>query len=153
MEVISYLIDSNSPYFLLTDICNTLQGVFIFILFVCNRRVFNLIKKRFVYLIKPDTFSNLSISNLTAIDSTSFLFLDGWVVAINQCRTKRMHRIVSQPVMCDSIIWQQRNSEWITWDSRSIKWLNSHQSQNICKILRYRLNKDLFVSTLFWFIS
>ncbi|XP_055296031.1 G-protein coupled receptor Mth2-like isoform X2 [Sitodiplosis mosellana] len=50
MEVVSYLIDSNSPYFLLTDICNTLQGVFIFILFVCNRRVLRFIKERWLSL-------------------------------------------------------------------------------------------------------
>lgn len=48
MEVISLM--SNSPIFLLTDICNTLQGVFIFILFVMTRRVLRLIKERFVFI-------------------------------------------------------------------------------------------------------
>ncbi|XP_031617281.1 G-protein coupled receptor Mth2-like [Contarinia nasturtii] len=46
MEVVSYLIDPKSEFFMLTDICNTLQGLFIFILFVVNRRVFGLLKER-----------------------------------------------------------------------------------------------------------
>lgn len=48
MEAVSYFVASASPYFMLTDILNTLQGLFIFILFVLNRRVLNLVKQRFV---------------------------------------------------------------------------------------------------------
>lgn len=50
MEGISFLISKNSDFFLLTDICNTIQGVLIFVLFVMKRRVLRLIKKRFVYI-------------------------------------------------------------------------------------------------------
>lgn len=49
MEIISYLAvgDKNTPYFMITDVFNTLQGVVIFIIFVLNGRVLGLIKKRF----------------------------------------------------------------------------------------------------------
>lgn len=50
MEGISFLISPESDFFLLTDICNTIQGLLIFVLFVMKRRVLRLIKKRFVYV-------------------------------------------------------------------------------------------------------
>lgn len=50
MEGVSFLISPESNFFLLTDICNTIQGVLIFVLFVMKRRVLRLIKKRFVYV-------------------------------------------------------------------------------------------------------
>lgn len=50
MEAISFFISAESDFFLLTDICNTIQGVLIFVLFVMKRRIFRLIKKRFVYM-------------------------------------------------------------------------------------------------------
>lgn len=50
MEVISWAIGPESNFFYLTDICNTVQGVIIFVLFVLKRHVFRLIKKRFVFL-------------------------------------------------------------------------------------------------------
>lgn len=50
MEAISFLISRTSNVFLLTDTCNTIQGVLIFVLFVLKRRVLRLIKKRFVYI-------------------------------------------------------------------------------------------------------
>lgn len=50
MEGISFLISPENDLFLLTDICNTSQGVLIFVLFVMKRRVLRLIKKRFVFI-------------------------------------------------------------------------------------------------------
>lgn len=50
MELISFLISPKSPFFLITDLCNTLHGVFIFILFVVKRQMFRLIMERFVLL-------------------------------------------------------------------------------------------------------
>lgn len=50
MEGVSFLISPESNFFLLTDTCNTIQGVLIFVLFVMKKRVLRLIKKRFVYV-------------------------------------------------------------------------------------------------------
>lgn len=63
MEIISFLISPQSNFFLLTDICNSIQGVLIFVLFVMKRRVLRLIKKRFV----------LSTSCSWCITSSSYL--------------------------------------------------------------------------------
>lgn len=51
MEVISFFISRDAMAFIVTDICNSVQGVVIFALFVLKRRVFKLIKNRFVDLI------------------------------------------------------------------------------------------------------
>ena len=51
MESISFLIDSKNIYFFFFDMWNCLQGVLIFAFMVCKRRVFELIKKRFVIMI------------------------------------------------------------------------------------------------------
>lgn len=48
MEGVSYFVSHDSLCFLLTDIWNCSQGIFIFILFVLKRRVLRLMKKRFV---------------------------------------------------------------------------------------------------------
>lgn len=47
MEAISF-VSPDSTFFMITDILNALLGVIIFMLFVLNRRVMHLIKKRFV---------------------------------------------------------------------------------------------------------
>lgn len=46
MDAIAF-ISPNNVVFLIADICNALQGVFIFILFVMKRRVLDLIQQRF----------------------------------------------------------------------------------------------------------
>lgn len=51
MEAISFFISRDSMLFIIFDLCNTIQGVVIFILFVLKRRIFKLIKNRFVDLI------------------------------------------------------------------------------------------------------
>lgn len=97
MEVISYLIASDSPYFMLTDICNTLQGVLIFILFVLNRRVLGLVKERYVIdNIRYFIFDLIQINQFLL-----FMDLDGEIGVAKQFGMKIMHRIVLQPHMCD----------------------------------------------------
>lgn len=68
MEVISFFISKDAEYFLLTDICNTIQGVLIFFLFVLKRRVLRLIKKRFVlngcFVSDRHTFTSFLSSHL-----------------------------------------------------------------------------------------
>lgn len=49
MEAIGF-ISPNSNFFAITDVLNTLLGVIIFVLFVLNRRVLHLLKKRLVYM-------------------------------------------------------------------------------------------------------
>lgn len=53
LEVISFLIAPTSNFFLVIDICNSLQGVFIFILFILRPRVLRLIRYRQVNLPRP----------------------------------------------------------------------------------------------------
>lgn len=48
MEAVSWMIAPESKFFYLTDICNTIQGVVIFVLFVLKKRVLRLMRKRFV---------------------------------------------------------------------------------------------------------
>lgn len=48
MESISFFVDISTIYFFIFDVWNCLQGVLIFVFMVCKRRVFRLIKKRFV---------------------------------------------------------------------------------------------------------
>lgn len=50
LEVVSFLIAPSSTAFLFSDIWNTLQGMFIFILLVLRRRVLRLIKERFLFV-------------------------------------------------------------------------------------------------------
>lgn len=50
LEVISFLVAHNSLLFIVSDVWNCLQGVFIFVLFVMKRRVNRLIKERLVKL-------------------------------------------------------------------------------------------------------
>lgn len=54
LEVISFLVAADSLIFMAGDMWNTLQGVFIFILFIMRRRVLRLIKERFVFFTLPN---------------------------------------------------------------------------------------------------
>lgn len=47
MEVISYHSDGKNVFWVTVDCINTLQGVFIFIIFICNKRALTILKKRF----------------------------------------------------------------------------------------------------------
>lgn len=63
MELISFLISPKSPIFLITDLANTLHGVFIFIMFVVKRQVFRLIKERSVLAFKfASAFNNSGLA-------------------------------------------------------------------------------------------
>ncbi|XP_055304983.1 G-protein coupled receptor Mth-like isoform X2 [Sitodiplosis mosellana] len=64
MEIVSYLMDNFSPLFLITDILNSLSGLFIFILFIVNRRVLRLIKERWQNLRGKATTNDNDTSNL-----------------------------------------------------------------------------------------
>lgn len=76
MEPLSWAISPESKYFILTDICNTLQGVLIFVLFVLKRHVFRLIKKRFVFINCPKkpVINNYSSDLLIALLFSVFKF-------------------------------------------------------------------------------
>ncbi|XP_031622142.1 G-protein coupled receptor Mth2-like [Contarinia nasturtii] len=78
MEGISFLISENSDFFLLTDICNTIQGVLIFVLFVLKRRVVRLIKKRW-----QGCFGKATTSGSVATNSTSATYAPSNIV-LNQ---------------------------------------------------------------------
>ncbi|KAL1132465.1 hypothetical protein AAG570_010420 [Ranatra chinensis] len=46
MELVSWVVKGPQQIWYLTDITNTLQGVFIFVIFVCKRRIFRLINQK-----------------------------------------------------------------------------------------------------------
>ncbi|XP_055318309.1 G-protein coupled receptor Mth2-like isoform X2 [Sitodiplosis mosellana] len=78
MEGLSFLISKESYFFLLTDICNAIQGVLIFVLFVLKRRVLRLIKKRW-----QCCFGKATTNGSVATNSTSATYAPPNVV-LNQ---------------------------------------------------------------------
>uniref|UniRef100_A0A7G3B7S4 Uncharacterized protein n=1 Tax=Lutzomyia longipalpis TaxID=7200 RepID=A0A7G3B7S4_LUTLO len=64
MEVISWLIDPKSWIFYITDVCNCLQGFFIFMLFVWKPKIKKLIIKRY------RSYRGLPVSSKTSRSST-----------------------------------------------------------------------------------
>lgn len=66
-------ISPDGIFFYLTDICNSLQGVFIFILFILKPRVLRLIKNRFAIL-----FILLHLLKLSIIHAENNTFLFSW---------------------------------------------------------------------------
>lgn len=109
MEIVSFLISAQSNVFLLTDICNTIQGVLIFVLFVLKRRVLRLIKKRFVY-----TSCYWSRIITTALLPRQVIFLigndifgpcnlDGKFCLAKRLETGVSQRIAHQPIIVSQI--------------------------------------------------
>lgn len=60
MEIVWFVVPFNSTIYFLADLFNSLQGVFIFVLFVLKPRVLRLIKKRFVLLNRIDSIELIS---------------------------------------------------------------------------------------------
>ncbi|XP_065215072.1 G-protein coupled receptor Mth2-like [Planococcus citri] len=74
MEILSYFYQDESIIWDVIDVCNMLQGTFIFFIFVCKRRVIILLNKK-IYpkkmLIEENMRSNSSYSNSNANNSNS----------------------------------------------------------------------------------
>lgn len=66
MEAISF-VSPDSTFFMITDILNAVLGVIIFVLFVLNRRVMHLIKKRFVNVLNSIGLNVIVKSSVTII--------------------------------------------------------------------------------------
>uniref|UniRef100_A0A1B6M8D2 G-protein coupled receptors family 2 profile 2 domain-containing protein n=1 Tax=Graphocephala atropunctata TaxID=36148 RepID=A0A1B6M8D2_9HEMI len=71
MELVSFVVGGSQLIWLLSDTCNTLQGLLIFVIFVCKPRILQLIRQRFsprrhgdsVYNNSRTSMSRLSRSN------------------------------------------------------------------------------------------
>lgn len=55
MEVVSYVVGGNDSHWYFTDTINGLQGVFIFIVYVCKRRTYEAVRDRFFPGLKKST--------------------------------------------------------------------------------------------------
>lgn len=98
LEVVSFLVAADSPIFLLSDIWNCLQGVLIFILLIMRRRVFRLIKERFIFFVFP--FFSVEIFSLlkNQIIFSSSLNPDGMICVAKQIQMKTPERIVTHQI-------------------------------------------------------
>lgn len=107
MEIISFLISPQSNFFLLTDICNTIQGVLIFVLFVMKRRVMRLIKKRFVYTSCYWCAITTAFASPLPCDLFNWLwlFLDGNFALAKRLQMEVSQRIVHRPLMLRQILF------------------------------------------------
>lgn len=96
LEIIWFVVPFNNTIFFLGDLFNSLQGVFIFILFVImKRRVLRLIKKRYVsltHIIWLDfewrtSFSSFKLDGMHRVDYQIQLKVD-------------CHRVMKQKTIC-----------------------------------------------------
>lgn len=112
MEVLSFLIAPDHPVFFLTDIINTLHGVFIFILFILKRRVFQLIKERFVFgliIIEANPLATIIIS--------IFSIKDGRAYSVKVLKMEALQYTVLQIRMflAQSVFILQRRTKQTNW--------------------------------------
>lgn len=68
---LSYLVSGSSTFSEWTEIFLSLQGVWIFALFILKRRVFRLIEERCVYFMKATKPSNETGISLTVVQTVS----------------------------------------------------------------------------------
>lgn len=76
MEIISYHANSQNVFWVTVDFINTLQGVYIFIIFICNERALKILNKRFFpkrefWRQYGGTYSSRNRSNCSKISQTS----------------------------------------------------------------------------------
>lgn len=69
MDVLSFHVHSQNMFWTIVDFITTLQGVFIFIIFICNKRALKILNKRFLPR-KNISKQNIPLTNVQITRST-----------------------------------------------------------------------------------